>query len=435
MKFTRSQHLRPRAHAIIPGGAHTYAKGDDQYPELSPGFIARGQGCHVWDVDGNEFIEYGMGLRSVTLGHAYAPVVQAVARQIELGSNFVRPAAIELECAEMLLGMIPGAEMVKFAKDGSTVTTAALTLARAYTGRAMVAICSDHPFYSYNDWFIGTTAMAAGIPDAVRALTVGFRYNDLASAETLFAQYPGQIACVMLEPAKSADPAEGFLQQLKALCHANGALFVLDEMITGFRLHNGGGQARYGVEADLATYGKALANGFALSALVGKREFMERGGLQHEHQRVFLLSTTHGAETHTLAAGMATMQVYQHEPVVEFLNRQGRRLRDGINAAIAAEELEGYVQVIGLPANLVYATRDAERRDSQAFRTLMLQELIRRGVLAPSLVVSYSHSDDDIDRTVEAFAGAFQVYRRALEHGVNEYLVGRSVKPVFRERN
>src|SRR5579883_3063695 len=181
MKFDASVALQRRAHALIPGGSHTYAKGDDQFPVLAPGFIARGEGCHVWYVDGNEFIEYGMGLRSVSLGHAYRPVVEAAYREMLLGSNFTRPAPVEVECAERILGLIRGAEMVKFAKDGSTVTTAAIKLARAYTGRDLVALCADHPFFSYNDWFIGTTVMSAGIPQAIRDLSVTFRYNDADS--------------------------------------------------------------------------------------------------------------------------------------------------------------------------------------------------------------------------------------------------------------
>jgi glutamate-1-semialdehyde 2,1-aminomutase len=432
LDFTRSKSLQPKAHALIPGGAHTYAKGDDQYPALAPGFIARGEGCHIWDVDGNEFIEYGMGLRAVTLGHAYPPVVEAATRQMLLGTNFNRPAVIELEAAETLLAMIPGAEMVKFAKDGSTITTAAVTLARAVTGRDMVAICGDHPFFSYNEWFMGTTPINAGIPEPLRSLTLKFRYNNLQSVEDLFAQYPNRIAGVILEPAKNDDPADGFLHKLRDMCHRNGALLIFDEMITGFRWHNGGGQAYYDLVPDLATWGKALGNGFAISALTGKREHMRLGGIDHDRERVFLLSTTHGAETHALAAAIATMHVYRDQPVIAHLDRQGRRLRAGIEQQIVHHNLEGHFAVIGRPCALVYATRDQAKKDSQPFRTLFLQETIKRGLIMPSLIVSYSHTDEDIDRTVEGIGAALAVYRQALEHGVERFLVGRSVKPVFR---
>ncbi|RMG27019.1 MAG: aminotransferase class III-fold pyridoxal phosphate-dependent enzyme, partial [Bacteroidetes bacterium] len=219
LDFTRSNQLRAKFNALIPGGSHTYSKGDDQWPEFAAPYIARGKGCHVWDIDGNEFIEYGMGLRSVTLGHGYEPVVEAVKKQLPHGSNFVRPAAIELECAEQFLSMISGAEMVKFGKNGSDATTAAVKLARAYTGRDLIAICGDHPFFSIDDWFIGTTKINAGIPSAISDLTLKFSYNQIESVQALFEAHPGQIACVLLEAERWRPPTDQFLQQLKDLCH------------------------------------------------------------------------------------------------------------------------------------------------------------------------------------------------------------------------
>ena len=218
MTFAESRRLQEKSHAIIPGGAHTYAKGDDEYPETAPAFIARGEGCHVWDVDGNKFIEYGMGLRAVTLGHAFAAVVEAAQQQMRMGANFTRPAKIEVEYAEELLGVLTNADMVKFAKNGSDVTTAAVKLARAYTGRDMVAVCADHPFFSCDDWFIGTTELKAGIPRPYRELTASFHYNDLESVKGLFERHSGRIACLILEPATAEEPRNDFLRQLKVLC-------------------------------------------------------------------------------------------------------------------------------------------------------------------------------------------------------------------------
>jgi len=433
--FARSTALKAVAHQLIPGGAHTYAKGDDQYPELAPGFIDRGLGCRVWDVDGNEYIEYGMGLRSVILGHAYPSVVAAAHREMLRGMNFTRPSPLEVEGAQALLDLVDGAEMVKFAKNGSDVTTAAVKLARAYTHRDRVAICAEHPFFSTDDWFIGTTAMAAGIPRAIRELTVKFHFNDLASLAALFTKHPNEIACVVMEAATSIEPEPGFLEAVQAECRTRGAVLILDEMITGFRFHLGGAQKLYGLTPDLSTFGKALGNGFPIAALAGKRELMELGGLRHDRDRVFLLSTTHGAETSSLAAALQTMRVYRDEGVIEALAQQGERLRAGIQQAARTLGVERHFAVIGHPANLVYATRDPEGRPSQAYRALFLQELVRRGVLAPSFVVSYSHLDRDIDETVEAVAGALAVYRRALDDGVERYLVGRPVKPVLRGLN
>ncbi len=435
MKFDQSKTLQQKSHALIPGGAHTYAKGDDQYPELAPGFIARGKGCHVWDIDGNEFIEYGMGLRSVTLGHAYDSVVEAAYKAMQQGINFTRPTPLETECAEKFLGIIDKMDMVKFCKNGSDADDAAIRLARAYTGRDLVAVCGDHPFFSVSDWFIGTTAMNAGIPQAIRDLNVKFHYNDIESLQTLFDQYPNQIACVIMEVETAIAPKDNFLQKVRELCTKNGALLIFDEIITGFRWHLRGGQHVHNVVPDLCTFGKAMGNGFSIAALAGKREFMERGGLRHDKERVFLLSYTYGAESHSLAAAIATMTVYEQEDVTGHLHRQGERLIKGITEVIEEHQLKDYVGLMGKPCNLLYYTLDQQGNRSQEFRTLFLQEVIKRGVIMPSLIVSYSHSDADVDHTIQAFGEALGVYRRALDEGVEKYLVGRPSNIVFRKFN
>jgi len=434
-KSDKARRLQSRAHELIPGGAHTYAKGDDQFPEIAPSHIVRGSGCHAWDVDGHEYIEYGMGLRSVTLGHGYQSVVDAVARCLPNGTNFTRPSVLEVECAEAFLRNIPGSQMVKFSKDGSDTTTAAVRLARAHTGRDLVARCTDQPFFSVDDWFIGSTAMNAGIPKATRDLTLGFRYNDLSDLQTLFANYPAQIACIILEAETTVPPAPGYFAGLQRLCRENGVVFILDEMITGFRWHNGGAQAEYGIDPDLSTFGKGLGNGFSVSALAGKKEIMERGGISHSGERVFLLSTTHGAETHSLAAAIEVMHIYRTEPVVEHLHRVGSTLKTEINAIADKLGISAFFEVLGRPCNLVYATRDPQGQPSQDFRTLFLQELVKQGILAPSLVVSYSHGDSEISRTIAAVENALKIYSQALESSPARYLVGPSVRPVFRRHS
>jgi len=428
--------LKARAHHRIPGGCHTYAKGDDQYPLLAPSFIVRGAGCHVWDTEGREYIEYGMGNRAVGLGHAYPAVLDAVRHELLQGCNFTRPSPIEVACAEQFLMLVDNAEMVKFCKDGSDATSGAVRLGRAYTGRDLVACCADHPFFSTDDWFIGTTPVNAGVPEVVRRLTVTFRYNDLEGVKSLFARHPGEIAAVILEPARNEEPQDDFLHRLQDLCRAEGTVLIFDEMITGFRWHNGGAQKVYGVTPDLCAFGKALANGFSVSALAGRTELMRLGGLAHnDRPRVFLLSTTHGAETHAMAAAIATMRVYETEGVVEQLYRQGSRLRTQLQQVIQRHGLGPYFSLQGRDCCLSYLTLDTAHQPSQAFRSLFLQETIRRGVLMPSLVVSYSHEDADIDRTVAAIDGALTVYRRALELGVEHFLIGRPSQIVYRQYN
>ena len=432
--FEESRRLGSRLATLVPGGGHTYAKGADQYPELSPGVIERGLGCHVWDADGNEYIEYGMGLRAVTLGHAYPPVIEAVSASLAIGTNFTRPSVVELECAEQFLAMIPTAEMVKFTKDGSSATSAAVKLARRATGRDTVALCAEHQFFSYDDWFISTTTMDGGIPAVEREMTASFHYNDLASVRAMFEAHPGAIAAVILEPVRTDAPVDGFLDGLRELCTANGAILVFDEMITGFRYALRGAQDLFGVTPDLSTFGKGFANGFPLSALCGRRDLMMLGSHEREEDDVFLLSTTHGAETTGLAAAMATMSVYETEPVIEHLESTGTALAAGLRDAAAAHGLADHVGPIGYPCNLVYSTLDADGKPSQAYRSLLLQEMIQRGVLMPSLVVSYSHTPTDVERTIEAFDVALSVYARAMNDGADRYLVGSPSRHVFERR-
>ncbi|WEH20177.1 glutamate-1-semialdehyde 2,1-aminomutase [Streptomyces sp. VNUA24] len=431
----RSRAANERLHALVPGGAHTYAKGDDQYPEHLAPVISHGNGAHVWDVDGNRYIEYGSGLRSVSLGHAHPRVTEAVRRELDRGGNFVRPSVVEVEAAERFLATVPTAEMVKFAKNGSDATTAAVRLARAATGRSRVALCADHPFFSTDDWFIGTTPMSAGIPAATHDLTVTFPYGDLAATEELLARYPDDIACLILEPATHTEPPPGYLAGLRELADRHGCVLVLDEMITGFRWSEAGAQGLYGVVPDLSTFGKALGNGFAVSALAGRRELMELGGLRTSGERVFLLSTTHGAETHSLAAAMAVQSTYVEEGVTARLHALGERLAAGVRDAATAMGVGDHVVVRGRASNLVFATLDEHGQPSQEYRTLFLRRLLAGGVLAPSFVVSAALDDSDIEHTVDVVAEACAVYRKALDAGdPTPWLGGRPVKPVFRRR-
>ncbi|WP_409466926.1 glutamate-1-semialdehyde 2,1-aminomutase [Amycolatopsis sp. GA6-003] len=435
MDLPLSRIANERLHRAIPGGAHTYAKGEDQYPEHLAPVISHGRGAYVWDVDGNQYLEYGSGLRAVSLGHVHPRVTSAVRDVLERGNNFVRPSIVELEAAEQFLETVPTADMVKFAKNGSDATTAAVRLARAATGRPLVAYCADHAFFSTDDWFIGTTPMSAGIPAATMAMTVPFPYGDLPATEQMLRQYHGQVACLILEPTKDVAPPDGYLAGLRELAHRHGALVIFDEMITGFRYSEHGAQGLYGVTPDLSTFGKALGNGFAVAALAGRRDLMELGGLRDSRDRVFLLSTTHGAETPALAAAMAVIDAYAAEDVTARLHALGARLAAGVTEVAAAHGVGERVLVRGRDSNLVFATLDADGRPSQEYRTLFLRCLLENGVLAPSFVVSAAMTERDIDRTVEVVASACVVYRKALEAGdPSPWLGGRAVRPVFRRK-
>jgi glutamate-1-semialdehyde 2,1-aminomutase len=436
MQFDESNRLRERAKRLIPGGAHTYSKGDDQFPQLSPGFITHAKGALAWDPDGNEFLDWGMGLRSVCLGHAYEPVLEVVRAQIEKGVNFTRPSLLEADLAELLVELVPAAEMVKFAKNGSDVTTAAVRLARAYTGRDLVIRCLDHPFFSVDDWFIGDTAMDAGIPKSSKDLTKNFPFNDAVALERLLDANRDQVACIILEAAATAAPAPGFLERVRELATQHGAVLVFDEIISGFRWNVRGAQHYYGVTPDLATFGKAMANGFSLSALVGKREIMERGGLDHAHPRVFLLSTTNGTETHCLAASLRTIQILRDTPVIDENWQIGRQLREGFNELAARHGIGARARMQGVDISPWYAFYDAEGKVDMSLRTLFLQETIRHGVLIPYIAISASHRQAEVARTLDAVDKAMKVVAQAMERGgVEGLLVGPVVKPVFRKFN
>ena len=433
-KFAASAEHTAAVNQLIPGGAHTYARGDDQYPEGMAPVIERGAGCRVWDIDGNEFVEFGSGLRANTLGHGFEPVVRAVQRYLPDGVGFVRPHRLEREAAERLIDLIPSAEMVKFGVNGSDATSAAVKLARAYTGRDMIAVCRQHPFFSTDDWFIVTTPMSAGIPDSVRPLTVQFSYNDLASLEALFEVHPGQIAAVVLEAETVEPPAPGFLAGLRELCDRNGALLVLDEIITGFRWHERGAQYLYSIEPDLCTFGKGIANGLPLSALAGRRDVMRLGGHVDDADRVFLLSLTAGGQPWALAAMLAVIDTYEQEGIAGQLHSIGADLRAGVEHAVAAAGLGDYFQLRGRDCNLVYVARDADGQPSQEFRTLVLQEFLEHGILAPSFVVNAAHDPKAISQAVDAVTELMPVYRRALDDGVATVLRGRPVRPAIRRR-
>jgi glutamate-1-semialdehyde 2,1-aminomutase len=421
---------------VIPGGAHTYSRGFDQYPANAPQILTGGKGAYILDSQGTRYLDYGMALRAVNIGYAEDEIDEAAIKQIRLGNNLTRPSMIELEAAELMVDMIDSADMVKFTKNGSTSVSAAVKLARAYTGRELVARCAEHPFFSYDDWFIGSTPITRGIPRETLEKTKLFRYNDSSTLKALIDQYPGKIACVVLEPETTEAPIEGFLQEVQALCRQNGIVFILDEMITGFRWHIKGAQYLYGLQPDISTFGKAMANGFSVSCIAGRREIMELGSIEFEgRERLFLLSTTHGAEMSGLGAFVATMNKMQRENVVEHLWSYGRSLQALINLKAEEHGVAHSLKSGGPSCSPWYITLDTKGQPSLPLRTLFSQEMIRNQVLMPWIALSWRHGEQELLITSKALDLALPVYRRALEEGVDRYLVGPVIKPVFRKYN
>jgi glutamate-1-semialdehyde aminotransferase len=434
-RFTESDKYRNKIHDLIPGGAHTYSKGDDQFPILSPAAITHGKGCRVWDPDGNEYIECLGGLASISLGHAYEPVVERVTQELLKGNNFSRPSVIEGEVAERFLANIKGHDMIKFAKNGSVVTTAAVKIARAYTGRKLVARPIDHPFYSYDDWFIGSTDVKSGIPQDIAALTVIYRSDDMQSLIDLFTQYPNEIACVISEPEKFNVLPENYLKDAIDLAHRHGALWIMDEMITGYKTAYPGSMTKYNVTPDIATWGKGIANGFSFCCMTGKKEVLELGGIRNTGaEKLFLVSTTHGGETCSIAAAIATMDEFEKEDVIGHNQRMGQRFIDGSKAVIANHGLSNHIRNIQFNWHASLGYFDQDGQNSFGLRTLFHQELIKRGVLFQGILCPhFSHREEDVDYVLQAMDESCLVFKKGLEEGFEKYLVGEPIKPVFRK--
>jgi len=420
------QHLE-RALKVIPLGSQTFSKSFTQYPRgVSPYFIQKGLGARVWDVDGNEYVDFVNGLASITLGYNDPDVNAAVQAQLQEGTIFSLAHPVEIHVAEKLVEMVPCAEMVRFGKNGSDATSGAIRLARAYTGRDRVAVCGYH---GWQDWYIGSTARHRGVPKATRDLTHSFSYNDVASLHKLFKEWPDQFAAVILEPANVVDPKPGFLEEVRQLAKQHGALLVFDETITGFRYANGGAQELYGVVPDLATFGKGLANGFPISAVAGRAEVMR---LMEE----IFFSFTFGGETLSLAASLATLTKLQRLPVVRRVHEQGGKVLAGVGKLIEKHGIGRFLRISGHPSWTFLVFGDAAPHGQWEIKTLFLQEIFARGVLfIGSHNMSYAHSDADIEHLLHTYDEVFPILGKAVASpSLKPYLRCATLEPLFKVR-
>jgi glutamate-1-semialdehyde 2,1-aminomutase/spore coat polysaccharide biosynthesis protein SpsF len=425
-KLTQSYRLKAKAEKLIPSGTQTFSKGPTQFVQsIAPVFLKRAEGSHVWDVDNNEYIDYPMGLGPIILGHNYPAVTESVTRQIHDGTTFSLPHPLEVVVAEMLVEVIPCAQMVRFGKNGSDATAGAIRVARAYTGKDIIACCGYH---GWQDWYIGTTTRNKGVPETVEKLTVSFDYNNISSLERIFSEYPGQVGAVIMEPVGVIEPEESFLQHVREITNKNGALLIFDEVITGFRLALGGAQDYYGVTPDLACFGKAMANGYPLSAIVGRRDVMEW------FDEVFF-SFTFGGETLSLAAAKATISEMKGKSVISHLWEQGRKLKDGYNVLAKEFGVNDFTECIGLSPRTVIAFKDEAGEESLIFKSLFQQECLKRGVLfSGGQNICFSHSNADIDQTLRVYRSAMEILAEAINHkDALQRLKGQPISPVFRK--
>lgn len=426
-RYSQSEALLERALKTIPLGSQTFSKSKTQYPfGVSPYFIQRGEGCRVWDVDGNEYIDFINSLAAVTLGYNDPDVMAAVAGQLKDGVIFSLPHPLEMQVAEKIVEMVPCAEMVRFGKNGSDATAGAVRLARASTGRERIAVCGYH---GWQDWYIGSTARWRGVPQGVRDLTQTFPYNDLDALERILSAHPNEFAAVILEPMNVVEPSPGYLEGVKRAAHRHGALLVFDETITGFRYANGGAQELFGVVPDLATFGKGLANGYPLSAVAGRADVMK---LMEE----IFFSFTFGGETLSLAAALATLGKLQTEPVVETMARQGSKLIAGVRERIWKYGANEFLEMAGNPTWSFLLFKDIEPYSQWQLKTLFMQEVLERGILAfGTHNMSYSHGDSEIAKLFSVYDEVFPMLVTAVrEQRLDEMLRCKSLEPLFKVR-
>jgi len=423
-RYAKSVELFHRGSKVIPTASQTFSKCWTQFTfGATPLYIEKAKGCLVWDVDGNHYIDYAMALAPVILGYCEPRVDAAVRRQLEKGVTFTLSSPIEIEVAEKLCDFIPCADMVRFGKNGSDATSAAVRAARAYTGREIIACCGYH---GWQDWFIGTTTRNEGVPASVRKLTVPFDYNDLASLEKIFREHPGQIAAVIMEPVGVVHPNPGFLEGVRALTEQNGSVLIFDEVITGFRMSRGGAQEYFKVVPDLAAFGKAMANGMPIAAVVGRRDIMNLFG------EIFF-SMTFGGEALSLAATAETLRILEEEKVLDQIWSNGRRLMEGTETLIRKHGFASTIRIAGYPPRHVFEFSDTEAGSALEIKSFFQQECADRGLLfSGAHNVSYAHTGDVIDRTLSIYAEVLESLVQAARLGVRIALRGQVVQPVFR---
>jgi glutamate-1-semialdehyde aminotransferase/spore coat polysaccharide biosynthesis protein SpsF (cytidylyltransferase family) len=427
LPLKESQSWLGRSQRVIPGGAQTFSKSNTQYVQgVAPIYLQRGKGCRVWDVDGNEYIDYVQGLLPNILGYANEEVNRAVSDQLAEGHSFSLPHPIEVELAERLTRLIPCAEMVRFGKNGSDATSGAVRAARALTGRDRIACCGYH---GWQDWYIGSTTRNAGVPDAVRALTHPFAYNDLASLEKILREHSNEFAAVIMEPMNFTEPAPGFLEGVKRLAHEHGALLIFDEICSGFHFGLGGAQKMFGVTPDLACFGKAMGNGFPISCIVGRAEVM----------RVFeeiFYSFTFAGEVASMAAAMKVLDILENTDALAAMEANGRVLQDGIRVMAKEANLAGRVKCVGRPVWSLMKFLNAEGADDPLIKNLFQQEATKRGVLILTTHnLTATHDTSAIQRTLEVYAEVIKTLSGwHQEKDPARFLQGKMSQPVFRVR-
>jgi len=425
--YKNSELLLERALKSIPLGSQTFSKSKVQFPVgASPLFIEKGEGSKVWDVDGNEYIDFMNALLCVSIGYADQDITNAVCDQIKTGVSFSLPHRLETEVAEKLISMIPCAEKVRFGKNGSDATSAAIRLARAYTKREVVLVCGYH---GWQDWYIGSTSRNLGVPESTQALTKVFKYNDIGSLKQVVEQNRNSVAAIIMEPMNVEYPKEGYLEAVKEIAKDEGAVFIFDETITGCRFAKGGAQELFGVTPDLATFGKGLANGFPLSAVVGKAEIMDV-------MNDIFFSGTFGGETASLSAAKVVLDKVDTLDTPQKINAIGRYLLESLNHLINELGCEHFLGTAGHPSWSFLTISDSGSYNSFELKTLFMQEVLKRGILTIGTHnISYSHSKQDINQLITCYREVFPIMKDAINNNtLADKLECTVLEPLFKVR-
>jgi glutamate-1-semialdehyde 2,1-aminomutase len=426
-KFDKSTAQLSRAELSIPLGSQTFSKSKTQYPVgISPLYAAKSKGAYLWDIDGNKYIDLVNSLAAVTLGYGDKGLEKSILKQLKLGVSLSLPTKIESEVAELIIDLVPSAEMVRFSKNGSDATSAAIRLARAFTGRDQIVACGYH---GWHDWYIGTTSRNKGIPTAVSALTHNFQYNDIESLKSALNLNEGKVAAVIIEPMNDTYPQPGFLEEVQVLAKKAGAVLIFDEVITGFRFSEGGAQKLFNVTPDLATFGKGIANGFPLSAVVGRREIMK------EMEHVFI-SGTFGGELLSLAAARYVLKKHQKNEICGDLVNKGNLLSEFTNELIDSFGLSNVVSLSGHPTWKFLRWNGLGEYSAAEIKTFFMQEVFQEGVLVlNSHNISQAHDKKIIIKIIDAYSKVFGKIEKAISQGsLREELHVSPLEPLFKVR-
>ena len=418
-----SDRIYNKAKKIIPCQTQTLSKAPFNYVDgVSPKYLLKGKGCHVWDVDGNEYIDYGMALGPISLGYCYDEVDNVIKEQLKDAINLTLMHPLEVEVAELLIDVIPCAQMVRFGKNGSDATAAAIRLARAYTGRDLVVCCGYH---GWQDWYAATLPINDGIPEAIKKLTIKFDYNDIDSLKRIVDENKNEVACIIIEPSVATLPENDFLNKAKELCHKNDAVFIFDEIKTGFRIAIGGAQEYFGVIPDIATFGKAMGNGMPISAIVGNKEIMSC------MENIFF-SFTSGGELLSLAATKATIKEMISKNAIDKMDKIGSRLKVEYNRILKDTDLETFMRFEGMNTYNVLSFLDLEK--AEIYKSLLMQEMVKRGILFGGYnIICFSHEEEDIDKSISSFSESAEMLSTWIKDGnEEEKLEGKVTRPVFK---